>query len=241
MRIHTLQHVHFEGLGSLENTLTALGHSLSFSHLYRGDALPAPDQFDALIIMGGPMGVHDDDRYPWLAAEKSLLRQVAADTGKPMLGICLGAQLIAAVLGAPVTRNPQVEIGWHSLRLDPAFASSPWGDCLTDDGEVFHWHGDTFALPSGALPVAASIACANQGFILDNRVIGLQFHLETTEESARALIRECVDELQSASAGSAHVQSPGEMLSNAARFVAINAQADALVRRWLEPFSHPGD
>src|SRR5690606_27194814 len=147
LRIHYLQHVPFEDPGSLLPALANLGHGVAGSHPYRGDPLPRVDDFDALIIMGGPMGAEDEAIHPWLAAEKALIGEVCRHTAKPVLGICLGAQLIASALGAPVTRNPQPEIGWFPLHLDDAFAASPWGQCFDDGAPVFHWHGDTFALP----------------------------------------------------------------------------------------------
>jgi GMP synthase-like glutamine amidotransferase len=118
MRIHSLQHVPFEDIGSLAQEIATKGHSLSTTHWYKGDSAPALDSFDVLIVMGGPMGVYDDDIYPWLTAEKELIaKAIAAD--KKVLGICLGAQLIAYVLGAKVTRNVHREIGWFPLQINP--------------------------------------------------------------------------------------------------------------------------
>ena len=229
MRIHYIQHVPFEDPGSLLPELTGMGHQLSGSHPYRGDPLPTQADFDALMVMGGPMGVQDEALYPWLAAEKALIGAVCRDTPKPVLGICLGAQLIAAALGAPVTRNPVPEIGWFPLYLDPALAASPWGRCFDDGQPVFHWHGDTFALPEGALPLGYSDGCGHQGFVIDNRIVALQFHLETTAESAAALIRECGDELVEGP----FVQSAETILADPARFQRINQVASRLARLWL--------
>lgn len=229
MRIHYLQHVPFEDLGSMAPQLSSRGHELSVTHLYRGEPLPAVDGFDALIVMGGPMGVKDESRYPWLAAEKVFLHQLMTETHTPVLGVCLGAQLIADVLGAPVARNPHREIGWFPLALDPRFVASPWGGCLKNGELVFHWHGDTFALPDGALPIASSAACEHQGFIIDDRIVGLQFHLETTPQSADALLRECADELD----GSAYVQSAEAIVAEPERFECINEAMGRLLDSWL--------
>jgi len=229
LRIHYFQHVPFEDLGSLKSTLLDLGHDLSCTRLYAGELLPHCDQFEALIVMGGPMGVYDEALYPWLADEKRLIQE-AIRTGKHLLGICLGAQLIATVLGAAVTRNPQPEIGWFPLRLAAEFTRSRWGNFLNVDEPVFHWHGDTFALPEGALPIGSSDACANQGYIVGERIIGLQFHLETTPESALALISECADQLDDTNP---YVQSAGIIMADPARFASINRAADTLVRQWL--------
>lgn len=230
MRIHYLQHVPFEDLGSLESPLLDLGHAVNCTRLYASDPLPHIEDFDALIVMGGPMGVHDEALYPWLGDEKALIRTVITDSQKPLLGICLGAQLIAAVLGAPVTRNPQREIGWFPLHLDPAFMASRWGGCIANGDLAFHWHGDTFTLPPGALPVGSSEACQTQGYVIDGRIIGLQFHLETTVASATALLRECADELD----GGLFVQSAEAIMAQPERFARINAAATAIARQWLK-------
>ena len=229
MRIHYLQHVPFEGLGSMAPFLTRNGHSLSRTALHEDQPLPDITAFDALIVMGGPMGVHDEDRHPWLHREKSFIGQVIRDTDKPVLGICLGAQLIAAVLGAAVTRNRHREIGWFPLALDPVFKRSRWGDALSDGQSVFHWHGDTFELPDRALPVGSSAATRHQGFVVDDRVLGLQFHLETTPEGAEDLIAECGDELD----GSRFVQNAGEITGQPSRFAAANQAMATLLDVWL--------
>lgn len=217
MRIHVLQHVPFEDIGSMAADFQQRGYTVTRTHWYRGDQPPALNNFDALIVMGGPMGVHDEARYPWLIPEKALIH-AAIDADKFVLGICLGAQLIAHVLGAKVFPNPQREIGWFPLTLQTPPAESRLGDALSEQAEVFHWHGDTFELPDNARWLASSQACAHQAFNLGNRIFGFQFHLETTEESARALVRECGDELD----GSSFVQSAEEILADRERFANIN-------------------
>ncbi|WP_461482194.1 type 1 glutamine amidotransferase [Porticoccus sp.] len=192
-------------------------HNLSATHLYRNETLPPLDDIDWLIVMGGPMGVADQQLYPWLAEEKAFIRR-AIEAGKIVLGICLGAQLIADVLGAPVTRNPQREIGWFPLTISDAAKTTAFGRALPEAVEVFHWHGDTFAIPAGAMPLASSPACANQGFLYNHRVLGLQFHLETTPQSALDLTTQCADELDD----SAYVQSAQQILAEPVRFNQIN-------------------
>src|SRR5690606_11071191 len=140
MRIHTLQHVPFEGLGSMAAVFDRLDYSINTSHLYAGDALPALESFDWLVVMGGPMGVNDEGDYPWLAAEKQLIKQAIA-AGKRVLGVCLGAQLIAQVLGARVAPNTHREIGWFAINSTPAAADTPWGEVFASNPVVFHWHG----------------------------------------------------------------------------------------------------
>lgn len=217
MRIHYLQHVAFEGLGSMEAFLKSKGHHLSSTQLYNGELLPVLEEIDLLIVMGGPMGVYDDDKYPWLAGEKEFIRD-AIGQGKKVLGICLGAQQIAAAMGARVSKNPHREIGWFKVKPDDKLEGTILSEVFTAELEVFHWHGDTFELPDNTIHIASSEACQNQGFIYDNRVIALQFHLETTYDGARALIKHCSDELD----GSAFVQSADEMLGDPAWFMTLN-------------------
>ncbi len=226
LRIHHLQHVAFEGLGSMEPHFLQQGHQLSSTHFYKGDAIPSTDDFDWLIVMGGPMGVYNDLEYPWLREEKSLIRK-SIDGGKIVLGICLGAQLIADVMGARVTKNKYREIGWFPVNREIDGSESPLADAFPEMLDVFHWHGDTFEIPEGARLLATSEACRNQGFIYEDRVVGLQFHLETTPESAAALVQHCAGELD----GSKYVQSGTEMLSDASRFDRINRVMAALLEK----------
>jgi GMP synthase-like glutamine amidotransferase len=229
MRIHHLQHVPFEGLGSIEGHLLERGDRLSATHLYRNESLPTVDSFDALIVMGGPMGVMDVAEYPWLTAEKQLIA-AAITAEKKVLGICLGAQLIAAALGAKIHRNRDREIGWWPVMRTAA--APPESGLLPESCVPFHWHGDTFDLPDGTVQLARSAACEQQAFALGTQVIGLQFHLETTPDSARALIRHGADELD----GSPFVQTAEQILDNLDRFTASNRLMASLLDRWLGTF-----
>jgi len=217
MRIHYLQHVPFEGLGSIEPALKYMGHHLSAIQLYAGDSLPLVKNIDWLIVMGGPMGIHEEDDYPWLRAEKKLIRDVIR-SGKIVLGICLGAQLIADALGSRVYKNRHKEIGWYTISRSTEVDKTILSRAIPERAEVFHWHGDTFDIPHGAVTLASSEACKNQGFIMDNRVVALQFHLETTLQSASSLIEHCRNELDD----SPFVQSESELLSSSQRFSSIN-------------------
>ena len=192
MRAHYLQHVPFEGLGSIAHWLESAGYQTTATKFYESTSLPHPEQFDLLIILGGPMSVNDDDRFPWLRTEKQFIRHTIA-SGKAVLGICLGAQLIASALGESVYPNRRKEIGWFPVEGIPPLQESTFH--FAPSVEVFHWHGDTFDLPEGAVLLARSEACENQAFQLGHNVIGLQFHLETTPESARALVTNCREEL----------------------------------------------
>jgi GMP synthase-like glutamine amidotransferase len=144
--------------------------------------------------MGGPMSVNDEKKYPWLAAEKKLIRQAIAED-KTVIGICLGAQLIAESLGAKVYQNDQKEIGWFPIKLTSEAIQHKLFFNLQNPITVFHWHGDTFDIPGNAIHLATSKACKNQGFLYQNKILGLQFHLETTKESLHQMIINGRDEL----------------------------------------------
>ncbi len=206
MHAHYLQHVPFEGLGSIEAWLKLSGYSITSTQLYESADFPDLNQVDLVIAMGGPMSVNDEAEYPWLVAEKRFIRD-AIDQGNPVMGVCLGAQLIANAMGAKVYKNRETEIGWFpvhgvSHNSEPLFG-------FPDSARVFHWHGETFDLPQGATLLASSEGCVNQAFQLGASVIGLQFHLETTPESAQALVNNCRDEL----IPSKYVQTEQEILA----------------------------
>ena len=227
MRLHCLMHVPFEGPARIADWAEARGYPLSFSHLFAGDPLPAVDMFDRLIVMGGPMGVGDNDRYPWLDAEKRCIAS-AIDAGRSLVGICLGAQLIAETLGARVTRNPEKEIGWFPIRLTTEGRRHPFCQGLASEQQVLHWHGDTFSLPPGAIQLAESEACAQQAFLARERILGLQFHLEMTPASVETMCRNAADEL----APAPYVQSVEQMLAaDAGRYVAAARMLDTLLDR----------
>ncbi|MGQ9652760.1 MAG: type 1 glutamine amidotransferase [Thermodesulfobacteriota bacterium] len=217
MQIHYLQHVPLEGIGTILEWATGRGHRVSSTRLYEEETLPPLDALDWLIIMGGPMNVYQEGEYPWLVAEKGFIRQ-AIRAGKVLLGICLGAQLIADVLGARVQKNAFQEIGWFPVRKteeaegSSLFREFPW------EIEVFHWHGDTFDLPARAVHVARSAGCERQAFVYEDRVVGLQFHLEVTEEMVRKMLEEGNEEI----ATGPFVQSPDQILSNVEGFRRIN-------------------
>lgn len=193
LSIHYFQHVPFEEPGYLENWALWNGHSLSSTKFYEKHELPDPDKIDWLIVMGGPMGVYDEEEYPWLNEEKKFIK-LAIENDKTVIGICLGAQLIADVLGARVYPNTQKEIGWFSVfnssRQDHRALSG-----LPDSFTAFHWHGDTFDLPDGATHLLESDVCYNQAFIYNDKVLALQFHLEVTNKTLGKLVDNCWHEL----------------------------------------------
>lgn len=223
MRIHYLQHVPFEGLGSIAEWAERRGHQIGCTRLSTGEGLPGVNDVDFLIVMGGPMGVDDEENYPWLKAEKDFLR-AAIKAGKTVLGICLGAQLIASVLGAQVRKNGEREIGWFPLSQAPELPGA-FAGLIADGQTVFHWHGDTFDIPAGALHLWSSAACRNQGFLYGGKVLGLQFHLETTPASLAQLISHCGDELVTAP----WVQRASEMVGHDEYFSSINKSMEDIL------------
>jgi GMP synthase-like glutamine amidotransferase len=206
MHAHYLQHVPFEGLGSIEPWLRKAGYQITKTPLYEWAGLPESIDFDLLVVMGGPMSVNDEADYPWLAPEKQFIRRVIK-AGIPVLGICLGAQLIAGSLGARVYGNQEKEIGWFPVTRVSSENDDVFQFPLIT--EVFHWHGETFELPTGAVHLARSEGCANQAFQIGKTVIGLQFHLEITPDSARELVMQCRGEL----IPSRYIQTEDDILS----------------------------
>jgi GMP synthase-like glutamine amidotransferase len=191
MRVHVLQHAPFEGLGSIERWLAERAAVVTTTRLFDAPRFPDPGSFDLLIALGGPMSVNDERSLPWLAPEKRFVA-AAVHAGRRVLGICLGAQLLASALGAEVRPGPHREIGWFEVRAAPP---RPGGLRLPEVARVFHWHGQTFDLPAGALWLAESDGCKNQAFQLGTGVVGLQFHLEMTPASVDAMLAHCSGEL----------------------------------------------
>ena len=194
LKIHYLQHVSFEGLGCIEKWIRSKGHQLTATRFYLDEVLPHPDEFDWLIVMGGPMGIYDEAVFSWLTAEKQFLKE-ALTAGKVVLGICLGAQLLADALGVQVISGNEKEIGWFPVKKTPEASKAPLLANMPDELTVFHWHGDQFQIPPGAVRLAESRACANQLFLHGDRVVGLQFHFEATSESIEAMLEHVGDEL----------------------------------------------
>jgi GMP synthase (glutamine-hydrolysing) len=186
MRIHWLQHVPFEDLGIIEQWAGAKAHNLSATRVYENGALPAKEEIDFLVIMGGPMSVWEEDKYPWLTRERRFIKDAIREN-KTVLGICLGAQLIVDVLGARIYPSRHKEIGWFPIVPTDAARGSKIFSFLADPLTVFHWHGDTFDLPHGAIRMAESNGCQNQAYVFGSNVIGMQFHLEVTLDSVQTL------------------------------------------------------
>jgi GMP synthase (glutamine-hydrolysing) len=230
--ILVLQHHPQEGLGSLAPLLAAAGFTIDLRALDAGDPVPQdPGNYAALILMGGPMSVHDEAGYPWLKAEKRLIA-IAAEQQRPILGHCLGAQLITVVLGGQVLPNPVgAELGWWPVSVTAA-GSARWPD-LPPSIPLFHWHGEHCAvLPPGAELLATNVATAAQAFAIGPRILALQAHPEVTAQQVRQWTAAGVADL---AAGGSYVQSAGEILGNVdAACAELAAIAATLYRPWLE-------
>jgi GMP synthase-like glutamine amidotransferase len=227
MRIACLQHVPFEGPATIGAWAAAHHHPISIAHLFANEPLPALGGIDWLVILGGPMSVNDEAHFDWLRPEKDLIRH-AIEKGKHVLGICLGAQLIAAALGARVYPASEREIGWFPVRRTPGPVRHPAFDSLPSTFTALHWHGETFDLPAGAACLARSQACMHQAFSLNPRVLGLQFHLESTPESVEALVQNCPADL-----------APGPFVQDAPALLSAHAHfrnANLLLATLLDKF-----
>jgi len=189
MRLRCLQHVSFEGPEEIAHWASERGHTLRITRLFRDEPLPAAEEFDWLIVMGGPMSVHDEHLHRWLADEKSLIARCLQER-RFVLGVCLGSQLLAECLGARVYRNAVKEIGWLPVLLHAGVMAGSLLEGLSAELTVLHWHGETYGLPKGCLHLAESEGCAVQAFE-HPMALGLQFHIETTRNGLQKLILHC--------------------------------------------------
>lgn len=226
MKIHYFQHVPFEGPGSIETWAEKNGHALSATRFFLDENLPGLNDIDWLVVMGGPMNIYEEEEFPWLAREKQFIRE-AIQAGKVVIGICLGAQLIADVLGSRVTRNPEKEIGWFPIEMTPDARLLPLFNGIPSPMTVLHWHGDTFGLPYGAVRLAVSEGCENQAFLYNNRVLGLQFHIEFTDAALDAILKNCADELTPGK----YIQTEKEIRSGASFLPPTHAVLNQLLDR----------
>ena len=187
MRLEIIQHVSFESAGTISDWAIEKKHQVHTTRVYANEVLPDPQHFDALILMGGSMSVHDEMNFDWLKPEKELIRS-AIHQNKKILGICLGAQLLAEALGGEVFSNPVKEIGFFPVQ----FKQDPWPfPVLTNEDKhipCFHWHGESFSLPAGSGLLASSTACPQQSFISGYNFFGIQFHPEMTIGIVKALV-----------------------------------------------------
>ncbi|MEM9469280.1 MAG: gamma-glutamyl-gamma-aminobutyrate hydrolase family protein [Pseudomonadota bacterium] len=209
MKLHYLQHVHFETPGFILDWAQQKNAKITSTLFFEQDyQLPQEQDFDFLVVMGGPMGVNDNDDYPWLNEEKKLI-QFTIEAGKPVIGICLGAQLIASALGANVYQGTK-EIGWAPIEI---VNKGYYFKNFPEQQTVMHWHGDTFDLPEGATLLASNDVTKNQAFELNN-VVGLQFHFEMGEENINSILEHAANDLTD----DPHVQTKEQILTQTEYF-----------------------
>jgi GMP synthase-like glutamine amidotransferase len=191
MTVFVLQHVPFEGPGAVVSWARLRGNPCFVHRLYLGDDLPAAGPDDLLVVMGGPMSANDDRIYAWMAPEKAAIATHISVGGR-VIGICLGAQILAAVLGARVYPQPEPEIGWF-----PISTASPKNRLFAhvrSPMPVLHWHADTFDLPTGAVQLARSEVCEHQAFAVGTRAVGLQFHIEMDYQGVLDITSACASD-----------------------------------------------
>ena len=186
MRIHVIQHVEAEGPAMIREWAQESGHELAITMAPAG-VFPATDDLDFLVVLGGPMDADDEHASPWLIPEKRFVAEAIA-TGKLVLGVCLGAQIIAEILGARIQRGEEREIGWHPVSLTDHGHSEPLFADWPEHVVVGHWHNNTFDLPMGMAAALESEITMNQAFVFDDRVVGLQFHLEWDETALQTML-----------------------------------------------------
>jgi GMP synthase (glutamine-hydrolysing) len=206
MNIHIIQHALFENEGIITEWALKKKHRLSYTHIYKNEIFPKISNIDFLIILGGAMGAYEEYLYPWLKTEKKYIED-AIKSNKIVLGICLGAQLIANVLGAKVFPHKNKEIGWWNISSTLSSKQNKFFNAFPESYTAFHWHGDTFDLPQSATLMASSGATTNQAFVYGNNVVGLQFHFEITESLLKSFLRDGEAELKK----SIYVQTPDEI------------------------------
>jgi len=224
MRIHYLQHVPFEGPANIANWAQNKGHEVSRTLLFNDEHFPDQESFDWLIVMGGPMSTNEVAVYPWLKREKGFILD-AINNDKVVIGICLGAQLIADVLGAGVYKNLFSEIGWHTVSLTADAKRSKLFCSMPKNFTAFHWHGDTFDLPADGIRLAKSEGCGNQAFEYRDKVLGLQFHLESSGSSIAKLIDNCGADITEGR----YIQAAKEILNADNNLDEINATMNLLL------------
>jgi GMP synthase-like glutamine amidotransferase len=208
-RLHSLQHVSFEDIGSIAEW--ALGRKMDIrrTKLWEGEELPDLGDFDWLVVLGGPMNADEESHYPWMQAEKELILRAILG-GKYVMGICLGAQLMARVLGARVESNPDKEIGWFPVTLTEAGRQSRFFAGFPERWTAVHWHGDCFQIPAGCRCLLSSEACDHQAFAYSDKVLGVQCHFEYTRSGMDRMVEYCGHEV----APGKFVQPLNEMTKN---------------------------
>jgi GMP synthase-like glutamine amidotransferase len=213
MRIHYIQNYELADLGTIRTWAIEKGFAITSTRMYENPAVPSVDEFDLLIILGGIMGAYDEDKYPWLSIEKQFIRE-AVKQDKYVMGICLGAQLIADALGGRAYPHSVKEIGWWPVQLTKEANDEPLFHGIPEDFFAFEYHGDTFDLPEGSVLMAIGKGCQNQAFLYGDKVIGLQFHPEFDEPALQEIVMKHGSEI----AEDTYVQKPQEFLKQNSNF-----------------------
>lgn len=231
-RIHFIKNISFENPGLIKDWADSNGFLSKETDLYANQPLPDINSFDWLVIMGGPMSVGDAFEYPFLKKEK-LFIESAIKANKLTLGICIGAQLIADVLGARVYKNEFKEIGWFPVSLTSEGKTSTVFKSFPSKFMTFQWHQDTFDIPSGAIALATSENCKNQAFLYDEHTVALQFHFEVKKENISNLIKHGSSDLTL----ERYVQTPEQMQNADAYFAEIKQNLYRFLNN-LSPISY---
>ena len=211
MRVHCLHHTTFEGTANVERWAARKGYPVAHTFVSE-QPLPEPEDFDLLVVFGGPMGAYEEKKYPWLCSEKRFLEQTLA-ANKAIFGICLGAQLVADVAGGRAYRGHTEEVGWFPVTLNDAGKRSEFVGGFPETFYPLHWHGDTFELPPQARLLGSSACYPHQVFELGERVLGIQFHLDLTLEDVKQIVR-----YQRFSKSDTYFQSRTEVVAQKERF-----------------------
>jgi GMP synthase-like glutamine amidotransferase len=229
------RHFPIEGPGYFTTFLDRHGIPWQLVRIDAGDTVPETlNGISGLCLMGGPMSANDD--LPWILPELNLIRQAVA-AGVPVIGHCLGGQLMSKALGGSISQNPDKEIGWGDVRITDPEAARPWLGDTPQSMPAFHWHGETFSVPPGATRILDSAWCANQAFVLNDRHIGMQCHVEMTPSMIASWCEHGAAEI--AASTSPAVQSPAAMQSDVAgRTRALHAIADKIYARWIQGLNH---
>jgi len=230
-KIYVLQHHPVENLGTIADALEGAALAWQYVRVADGQAVPVSMKgAGGLVVIGGPMGVYQTDRYPWLRDEMRLIED-AIKSNLPVFGVCLGAQIVAAALGAKVERNPNgKEIGWHSVRLSDSARDDRLMRGLPATLTPFHWHGDIFELPRDAVSLASSDKTPCQAFRYGDKTYGFQFHFEVTADGVAAMATAFAKELVRENI------SADRMVAQSAEFLPpLETISDTVFSRWASP------